>query len=290
MDKNLKVTRYKGMGKVAKKSWFNIIIKERVYYTDKGQPIIAPAICVTTQAEMLTIHKKNRKINNGHAAKILASINTLAAILRQVVVVKYQEEYYIADGQHLYNGLKMASLPIEFILCEVDTEKQLIDFMRLMNDSAKRWGLNQFINVNTTNKVTNAYNKLVSYINDYKDSAGMTDKVMAAMMYNEFLYNEGASSNAIKGGYFVQNVPDVRLKMRLTALKRFYRKTNMTATNYLNAALVILMYEKKDNYFKNEKQFLNEVYKQAEKRGLLNLKYGNKRDALEFLGDCWARI
>lgn len=287
MQKKRTITRYKGFGG---NKWYNVLLKERVYHTDKGQPIIAGAICVTTQAEMLAFHKRNRKANDGHAAKILNSITTLAAILRQVVVVKYEGQYYITDGQHLYKGLNAASLPIEFMLFEVETEKQLIDFMRLMNDSAKRWGLNQFIKVNASNKVSNAYTKLTNFVNEFKDTAGMTDKVMAAMMYNEFLYNEGASSNAIKGGYFVQNVPDVRLKMRLTALKRFYRKTNMTATNYLNAALVILMYEKKDNYFRNEKQFLNEVYKQAEKRGLLNLKYGNKRDALEFLGDCWARI
>ena len=265
-------------------------MKERIYYTDKGQPITAAAVCVTTQAQMLAIHEKNRKINNGHAAKILSSITTLAAILRQVVVVKFNNQYYIADGQHLYNGLQMANLPIEFLLCEVETEKQLIDFMRLMNDSAKRWGLSQFVNVNTSNKVANAYNKLVKFVVEYKDSANMTDKVMAAMMYNENEFNEGASSNAIKGSYFVQNVPDVRLKKRLTALKRFYNKTKMTATNYLNAALVVMMYDKKDVYFKNEKEFLKIVHKKAEKRGLLNLKYGNRLDALKFLGECWSEL
>lgn len=285
MKKVKNIAKYQGV-----KKWYNVLLKERVYHTPKGQPIIAGAVCVTTHGEMLSIHERNRKINNGHAAKILNSITTLSAILRQVVVVKFNERYYIADGQHLCTALTMASLPIEFILCEVETEKELIDFMRLMNDSAKRWGLNQFIKVNASSKVANAYNKLITFVSQYKDKAGLTDKVMAAMMYNEFIYNEGASSNAIKGGYFVQNVPDVRLKQRLNALKRFYRQTNMTPTNYLNGALVVMMYEKKDNYFRNEKKFLKQVYKTAESRKLLSWKCGNKRDGLEFLGDCWTRI
>lgn len=270
--------------------WYKTLLKPRKYETKNGQPIVSPALCVTEAGELLKIYKKNRVINNGHSKKIGVSVTTLANILRQVVVVKFDNDYFIADGQHLHRWLISENMPVEFILCEVSEEKQLIDFMRLMNSSSKRWGLTQFVNVSTNDKKANAYNKLVEFIETYEEKTGITIKVMSALMYNEAYYNEGASSKAITEDYFVQNVPDVRLKQKLNSLKRFYRVTKMTPTNYLNAAFFTLLYEKRDNYDKNEKNFLKAVEQHAKKYNLLTLKYGNREDAKDMLNKCWAKI
>ena len=271
-------------------TWFKILLKARTYHTKNGQPITAPALCVTTKNELLKIYETNRKIEGGHVKKIFNSITTLANILRQVVVVKYDNVFYIADGQHLFTALSNENMPIEFILCEVKEEKELINFMSLMNDSSKRWGLGQFIRVNTSSRVVNAYSKLTKFVTEYYEKTGMTDKVMAAMMYNEYVYNEGASSNAIKGSYFVQNVSDAKLRRILNGLKRFYSRTKMTPTNYLNGAIIIIMYEKKKNYFKSEAKFLKEVHKKAKQQDKLTWRCGNKKDGLQFLSSCWSEL
>jgi hypothetical protein len=291
MKKKSSVKKVIGQAKkLTGQSWYEVILEKRTYHTTNKQPIVAPAICVTKFGDLLELYGKNREIKLSHSKVSGESITKLASILRMVVVVKIGNRYYIADGQHLYTFLVSENMPIEFILIEVKTEKELINVMRLMNSSSKRWGLPQFVNVNTNDKKDNAYNKLQQYTNDYYERTGMTTKVMAALMFNEMFYKEPAASKAITGDYFVQNVPDVRLKERLNCLKRFYRVTKMTPTNYLNAGFFTLMYEKRDLYKRNEKQFLQSVSEYAKKYKLLTLKYGNKEDAKQMLNNCWAKV
>jgi hypothetical protein len=220
--KSLESVKQKGKLAVTGK-WYDVIADSRYYYTLNGQKITAPKLCVTTDYSKFGFHERNRKVNTGHVKRMGESIVNLSHINRSVVIVKYKDYHYYADGQHMVTWLISQSMPIEFILVEVKTEEQVTDVMREMNSSSRRWGINQFVKVGMSNDKKNPYVKLNKFVEEYKDSVGMTIKVMSALMFNESYYKENAASRAIYNNYFVQNVPDVRIIKRLTSLKRFYK-------------------------------------------------------------------
>jgi len=277
-------------GKYAVKNLpFQVLVKEAVYETHEGDEVLRPMLCVTEKTDLHNFHKKNRLIT--HTKQMSNSICDLRKVLRPVVVALYNGTYYIIDGQNLYSALVKLGLPIEFYLFETDTEEELLKVMRVMNSSSRRWGIDQFAKVNTSrDKKANAYDKLIEYTEKYKRSIKMTTRVMSAMMFNEHEWNESGASNAVKGEYFVQNVPDVRLKQRIAYLKRFYRTTKMTPTNYLNAGIISLMYDKKDMALKYEKQFFKEINVLANKEDKLSIKFGNVKDAWSFLTKGWKKM
>jgi hypothetical protein len=265
---------------------YKVLVPERQSETFEGNTIIYPKICTTDDYELAVFHEKNRVIT--HAKKMQDSVMALHKVLRPIVIALYNDKYYILDGQNLYKALVKMGLSVEFYLFEVKTENELVRVMRQMNSSATRWSLDQFVKVNTsTDKKANAHDKLLRYVKDYATSIGMTTKVMASIMYSEDYYNENRASNAIKGDYFVQNVPDIRIKSRLTSLKRFYKVTKMTPSNYLNAGFVEFLYDKKDMFYKNEKEFFECARMYAHKNNLTSYKFGNKKDVWSILTASW---
>jgi hypothetical protein len=271
-------------------NWFKVLLEKRVYYKKNGQPIICPPICVTKFGELIKLYFKNRQVKKAHVKVMGESVSMLGYILRKIVVVKLGEEYFAADGQHLKSFLVSEDMPVEFILIDANEDRDLINIMRQMNSSSKAWGLPEFINVNTNDIKANAYNKLIKYCNEYYDKAGLTPKVMAAIMFNPTYFNEGAASKAIKNDYFVQNISTTLLKERLNSLKRFYRVTKMTPTNYLNAGLIILMINKKDIYKRNEKEFYKRVAKYVNETHRTEDRVGNKGNAISMLNRCWEKV
>ena len=292
MKKSNTLTDFTNRAKaIVNNEFYDVLLKERYAFTKNGQKITYPALCSTTEYSMLKYFTTNRKVIMGHVKKMGYSITTISSVNRQVVVVKVNGEYYVADGQHLLSWLISQNMPVEFLLCEVTEKSQAIDIMRVMNSSAKRWGLPQFVNVNTAENVReskrNPYNKLQNFIAMYDKKTGITTKVMGALMYNEAVFNEGGASRAIQEGYFVQNVPDTRINKRLGSLKRFYRVTKMSATNYLNAAFFEFLYSKEQTFYQNEKKFIQQVAKYVNKHEMTNIKFGNRLDALNLLQKCW---
>lgn len=279
---------------IVTEKWFEVLLEERTAETKNGQKIIYPALCSTTEYSMLKYFATNRKVVMAHVKKMGYSITTIGLVNRQVVVVKVNGEYYVADGQHLLNWLVSQNMPVEFLLCEVTEKSQAIDIMRVMNSSARRWGLSQFVNVNTAESVKeskkNPYNKLQKFVEANEKKTGITTKVMSALMYNEAVFNEGGASRAIQEGYFVQNVPDTRINKRLASLKRFYRKTRMSATNYLNAGFFEFLYSKEQTFYQNEKKFIEQVARYVHKHEMTNIKFGNRLDALNLLQKCWINM
>jgi hypothetical protein len=269
---------------------YKVLVDSRVCKNHEGAEITYPALCVTNEYGLLEMHIKNRVTTTAHNKKMYLSVELLRYVLRPIVVALVNGKYYIIDGQHLYRALVSMNLPVEFYLIEAESETEALKVMKQMNSSARRWGLSQFVKVNTNDKKANAYNKLLKFVTDYCDSVGMTIKVMSAIMYSEATFNENASAKAINGDYFVQNVPDVRIKKRLDSLKRFYRITKMTPTNYLNAGFMQLVYDKRDTFYENEKQFFQFVKVYAHKHNLTCFKFGNRQDALNMLVACWKQV
>lgn len=279
---------------LTQKDWYEVLLNERVDYTKNGQKITLPKICRTRNYEMLQYFMTNRNTTLSHIRTMGKSVTELSYITRQIVVVNVGKEYLVADAQHLLKWLISEEMAVEFLMIELKDISQGIDVMRVLNSSARRWGLNQFINVNTSTNIheaeKNPYNKLQKYVADNKVTLEMTPMVMAALMNSETRYNEGAASSLIKKGCFTQQVSDSKINKMLAALRRFYKKTKMTPTNYLNGAFFYLLYDKNDVYYKNQDKFIAEVSKYVTRHKLTNLKFGNKKDASTLLERCWINM
>lgn len=270
---------------------YTVLAKERIAKNFEGETIIYPQLCATENYDLFSLHPKNRVATKSHCKTMCNSIADLRKVLRPLVVVLLNNKYYIVDGQHLYQGLVKFGLPIEFYLLEANTESEVVKIMRQMNSSSRRWNIQQFVKVNTSSdKRKNAYDKLQLFTEKYTHIVGMTTKVMAAIMYNESVYNEGSAVKAITNDYFVQIVPDVRIKKRLDSLKRFYKATKMTSSNYLNAAFMEMLYDKQETFFKNEKQFFASVKGYVKKHNLTCYKFGTRKDAWSLLTAGWKNM
>jgi hypothetical protein len=51
-----------------------------------------------------------------------------------------------------------------------------------------------------------------------------------------------------------------------------------------------LVYDKRDTFYENEKQFFDFVRVYAHKHNLTCLKFGNREDALNMLVACWKQV
>lgn len=276
--------------------WYKVV-QPKITCTDvDGDEISYPDYCLTTPEkfkEIVETHCKNRDVIKAHVRSMYNSFKKLKYVLRPIILVVFEGRYYIIDGQHLSAALIEKELPIYFYLVDISSETALIEIMREMNCTSKRWSLDQFIkvnsNVNLDKKVKNSYDYLIKFVEENQHKCGMTPRVMATMMYNPNEFKEGRAQSAVRGGYFVQNTPKKILNERLVLLNRFYRKTKMTPTNYLNNGIIKLMYDKLKLYNKNEKSFLISVSELAKKENKLNLKFGNTDDALRFVCDAWSK-
>lgn len=270
----------------AGQSWYEVLLKERIYFEANGQKRVYPKICRTENKELLEFFIKNRDIKGYSVKKIGLSIIKLSLILRHIIIVKIGEHYYIADGQHLYSWLAKQNIPIEFMLVEVSCEDDLIEIMSQMNSCSRRWNVAQFAKVFANNG--NQYQKLLDFTEMYKRKNNVTPKIMASIMHSDTYYVDNANK-FVTEGYFEQNVPDKKVIKVLDALTNFYEKTKMTKSTYLNKAILILMYEKGNVYYKNEKKFISEIIKYIVKhKHISNINYGNKLDAISLVRTCWA--
>lgn len=270
---------------------YKVLAQERTAKNFEGETIVYPKLCSTDYYELLCMHPKNRITTKSHNKTMYNSVEALRKVLRPLVVVLLNGKYYIVDGQHLYHALIKFGLPIEFYLIEVKTETELIKIMRQMNSSARRWGIQQFVKVNTSSdRRKNAYDKLQMFTDSYTYIVGMTTRVMSAIMFNEARYSESNAVRAITNDYFVQNVPDIRIKKRLDSLKRFYRATKMSSSNYLNAAYIEMLYDKQETFFENEKAFFASVKAYVHKHNLTCYKFGTRKDAWSLLTAGWKNM
>lgn len=270
---------------------YKVLVQDRIAENHEGETILYPRLCVTDYYELFCLHNKNRIATKSHNKTMYNSVEALRKVLRPLVVVLLNGKYYIVDGQHLYNALIKFGLPIEFYLIEAKSETELIKIMRQMNSSSRRWGIHQFVKVNTSNdKRKNAYDKLQMFTDKYTHIVGMTTKVMSAIMFNETRYSENNAVRAITGDYFVQNVPDTRIKKRLDSLKRFYRTTKMTSSNYLNGAYIEMLYDKQETFFENEKEFFASIKMYVHKHNLTCYKFGTRKDAWSLLTAGWKNM
>lgn len=93
----------------------------------------------------------NRPVSKPHVKTLVESMkkwgfqSTLTVI--KTSVLDGVERYYILDGQHRFTAAKTLGIPFEFKTVDIETRLELAEFIADVNNSAKAWGTNQFLNV-----------------------------------------------------------------------------------------------------------------------------------------------
>jgi hypothetical protein len=93
----------------------------------------------------------NRPVNKSHVKTLVESMerwgfqSTLTVI--KTSVLDDTEQFYVLDGQHRFSAAKVLGIPFEFKTVDIETKLELAQFIADVNNSAKAWGTNQFLNV-----------------------------------------------------------------------------------------------------------------------------------------------
>ena len=218
----------------------------------------------------------NRAIKPAQVTRMSMSIDKMG-IIRPVVVAslgyKGKKGLYIVDGQHLYFALLRLNLPIPYVVIDVVSDEQLIDFLALLNTTSKSWTLNDYIQV-------------WAYINpDYKilqhhiKRSDLEVSTVAAILQNQ---PTSSMTSFIKKGTF--NVKNVDRAVEIMDYVTDYLKVipRQDRTENKKAVVCYLTHVIHNGGKYNHKKCLN--YLKANKKRLEFLN-ASKEDVLEFFNE-----
>lgn len=214
----------------------------------------------------------NRIIRPAQVSKMCLSIDKMG-IIRPVVVAnlsyKGKKGLYIIDGQHLYFALLRLNLPVPYVVIDVVSDEQLVDFLALLNTTSKSWTLSDYIQV-------------WAYINpDYKvlqhhiKRSDLEVSTVAAILQNQ---PTSSMTSFIKKGTF--NVKNIDRAVEIMDYVTDYLKVipRQDRTENKKAVVSYLIHVLQNNKY-NHKKFLN--YLKANKPRLEFLN-ASKEDIVEF--------
>ena len=214
----------------------------------------------------------NRIIRPAQVSKMCLSIDKMG-IIRPVVVAnlsyKGKKGLYIIDGQHLYFALLRLNLPVPYVVIDVVSDEQLVDFLALLNTTSKSWTLSDYIQV-------------WAYINsDYKilqhhiKRSDLEVSTVAAILQNQ---PTSSMTSFIKKGTF--NVKNIDRAVEIMDYVTDYLKVipRQDRTENKKAVVSYLIHVLQNNKY-NHKKFLN--YLKANKSRLEFLN-ASKEDIVEF--------
>jgi len=265
----------------ATSSWYDVLLPERRYKDTMGNEKLYPAICRTFDYTKVEDLQGQRFSTPSHIKKIVESITELNSVNREVIIVKYNNKYTLADGKHLFIGLIQLGLPIEFKLIDVTNLKDAIAVMRKMNSTSRNWTIHQFVNS------TSVINKDYAMLQRYYSDTDITINLLGALMYNPKRLKVGKSNSAIKEGTFQMNATAKEMNLFISRIKKFYDVTNLDNNQYCTMGLCCFIIEKAHTYSAKEKVFLDVVKDIANKRKYTNKSFGRKKEYIDFFAECW---
>jgi hypothetical protein len=110
----------------------------------------------------------NRPVDKNHVATLVESMRrwgfTSTITVIKTDVIDGQVSFYILDGQHRIKAAQILGIPFRFDIVDIKTKLELAQFIADVNNSAKAWGTNQFLNVWAKMQITE-YVKLLDVQN-----------------------------------------------------------------------------------------------------------------------------
>jgi hypothetical protein len=106
----------------------------------------------------------NRLVDSDHVNRMISSIRAIG-VIRPIIVTKYTYKgvkgYYILDGQNLFTGLIKLKMDVPYIEVSINSDRQLVETIALLNNSSRSWTLWDY--VNSWSHVKDDYIKLLEY-------------------------------------------------------------------------------------------------------------------------------
>ena len=260
---------------------FKLILAERKLTTINGDKIAYAKLMEVANPHLVEYFEANRPQTGAHSSKMTKSVTDLQLILRYPLIIKIKNRYVWGDGQHLSKSLMNLNVPLVCHVVEVDNNIQALNIITRMNDSAKNWGIGQFIMSWANYK--KSYNTLLKFKSDYK----ITYSILAELLTG---LSSADAKSLIKSGKFT-TLDMARGKRRIQAIDNFHTKTNFMYSAYASKGLIsFIAYYGEQEYYKIENKFLAVAKKLGEKRVMTDKTLGSKEDYEKFFTDCFVEM
>ena len=204
-----------------------------------------------------------RPIDPSQVTRIANSTDKMG-IVRPVVVTRIsfingKLEYYIVDGQHLFNACIRNGMDIPYVLIDITDKKSLVEKIALLNASSKSWLLTDY---------TRAWSSLISdyvQLNHYFQVYDIEMNMIAGVLSGNSLSSGASITKKIKNGEFriVNEAANVKILDNVTDVLKIVPRMNRYENRYLCNEYVKFIKEKGCNY--NHAKFLVFLTKNKEK-------------------------
>jgi hypothetical protein len=268
-----------------KKAIFKLVHKAQTFIDANGNYITAlPAIYIIDNRKGIKKIEGNRDIAKTNVNKLGHSVTQLGAVLRALVLIKMNGEYYLADGQHLAAYLDSVELPCYAIIHECKNITEAMRVVTTMNSSSRNWGIKQFVNgwchINTE------YLELEKF----RKESGLTYTTVAALLTGNSI---GNAKKAIISGTFVITDKDEAIR-RIRAVDSFYNSTGMVRSQYCTSGLIeyfAILSDATDGtmrkYYKIQQQFHDCIRAGMAQKEMHGKTFGRTDDYIAFFKSCY---
>lgn len=251
--------------------------------TEAGEVIYHSAY-VTKNYDFFNRIEENRFCVKAHITKMLDSIMALG-VCSDIVVVEIEELKVrgVVDGQHRLEALKRANASVVFKYVKVNTLKEAIDMIIKMNNTSKKWGVNQY--VETWKKLNPHYQTLDKYVRE-----GIVNITLGAYILSNTSLAE--SKKSLRTGDFKVKLSKERINDIFNAFTRLYTQTGLFRCQYTTRGFFEFMKDKAD-YFDKEVKFLKKVKAVGIERSYIKengkgFQFASTENAYDFFEECWS--
>lgn len=239
---------------------FYRVIRNKRFVTDRnGDTILVPELVETNNFDLLHAmpHDLNRPLSVAHVHSMGKSVTKLGASLRAVVLVEFDFQLYVVDGNHLINYMKSVDLPVDCYVYPVDNLQDALTVITTMNGTARRWGLAQYI------KSWCFFKPEYRILLDFKRKYGIQYGTLAALMSGT---PENQAKKDIESGDFKMRGDETRILRIIQAINHFYTALNVdtTSKHYTTKGLIYFIADKTlETYLENEKALIAAAIERA---------------------------
>lgn len=218
--------------------------------SENGKKIITPMIIRTNDYVNLLRLETNRDVLKSHVSELINSMLNYGNLSIAVIAIikELGNKPYFIDKQHGSEAARTIGISTTSYVIFVDTVKEATEIIRILNNTAKRWSMRQYI---LSGSITNIdYRKLLNYIKKYQN---LTYVNAAAILMET---NLGIAKKSLKNGNF--EIKNERLGIqKFETIERMFQFTEMKKNSYTVEALTELFKNKGfDVYLRFEKEFL----------------------------------
>lgn len=186
----------------------------------------------TSKTKFLFPPTIQRSITPAHVTKLAKSISTMG-ILRPIICAEVDfftgvKCLYVLDGQHCLSGCMRLDIEVPYIVIPIESKKELVESIALLNSSSKPWSMINYIDAWST--LVPDYVKLNRYFELYDFEVS----VLAAILSNRPCGTGHMSSTLKKGEFRIKDEEkNVEILKNLTDVLNVVPRMNRFENKYL---------------------------------------------------------